>query len=223
MSNEIKETIKSFADKEMTRRQFMKVSGKTLAGVTLSAGMLSLFGACQHQIDEGMISVVALTEGLLVVNKDMCTGCIRCEIVCTTYNDGAASTGNARLKVTRNLMTNDKGAGMYFDLNEGWECYPDTCRQCQDPTYCIEACPPPFRAAGAIINDEGVIRITDACVGCGQCIPACPWGMITRNTVTGRPTKCENCAECIKVCPTAALRFVPWDAITAASQRPWPH
>ncbi|MCL2168516.1 MAG: 4Fe-4S binding protein [Defluviitaleaceae bacterium] len=223
MSTE-KETNKgllSFADKEMTRRQFMKISGKTLAGVTLSAGMLSLLGACQYQIDEGLITVTALTEGLLVVNKDVCSGCVRCEVICTTLKDGHVSTHNARLKVTRNLMTNANGVGMYHDLEEGWACYPDTCRQCQDPTYCIDACPPPFRAAGAIINDNGVIKITDACVGCGQCIPACPWGMIVRNTVTGFPTKCDNCGECIKFCPTGALKFIEWSDVAAAAQAHW--
>ena len=217
MSNEIKETKQGFLDKEMTRRQFMKVSGKTLAGVTLSAGMLSLMGCVQAQIDDGMVTVVALDGGLLVVNKDMCTGCIRCEIVCSTYNDGAASTANARLKVTRNLMSNENGVGMYNDMNDGWVCFPDTCRQCQSPTYCMDICPMP----GALVNEGGVIKITSSCINCGLCMGACPWRMITRNSVTGFPTKCENCGECIRVCPTSALRFIEWDAVAAAAQERW--
>ena len=224
MSTEIKETnqetnqgILGFANKEMTRRQFMKISGKTLAGVTLSAGMLSLLGACTYQIDEGLINLVALPNGLLVVNKDLCSGCVRCEVVCTTVNDGAVSTHNARLKVTRNLMINANGVGMYANLEEGWTCFPDTCRQCQSPTYCIDACP-----YDAIINDDGIIKIIpEMCEECELCIPACPWAMITMNTVTGKATKCDNCGECVRFCPTGALKFVPWDAVTAAAQEHW--
>ena len=35
-----------FLTADMTRRQFMKISGKSLAGLTLSASMLSLFEMC---------------------------------------------------------------------------------------------------------------------------------------------------------------------------------
>ena len=39
-----------FLTADMTRRQFMKISGKSLAGLTLSASMLSLFGCSQKQM-----------------------------------------------------------------------------------------------------------------------------------------------------------------------------
>ena len=39
-----------FLTADMTRRQFMKISGRSLAGLTLSASMLSLFGCSQQQI-----------------------------------------------------------------------------------------------------------------------------------------------------------------------------
>ena len=40
-----------FLTADMTRRQFMKISGKSLAGLTLSASMLSLFGCSQKQVE----------------------------------------------------------------------------------------------------------------------------------------------------------------------------
>ena len=40
-----------FLTADMTRRQFMKISGRSLAGLTLSASMLSLFGCSQQQVD----------------------------------------------------------------------------------------------------------------------------------------------------------------------------
>ena len=47
-----------FLTADMTRRQFMKISGKSLAGLTLSASMLSLFGCSQQQVDSGALSIV---------------------------------------------------------------------------------------------------------------------------------------------------------------------
>ena len=45
-----------FLTADMTRRQFMKISGKSLAGLTLSASMLSLFGCSQQQVDSGAVA-----------------------------------------------------------------------------------------------------------------------------------------------------------------------
>ena len=207
---------KKFMDENMTRRQFMKVSGKALAGLTLSASMLKLFGCTTRQVNRGLVSTRAMQEGLLVVNKDLCIGCVRCEVICSTVNDGAASTHNARLKVTRNLMTNRNGVGMYVDLESGWSCYPDTCRQC-NPAPCMQRCP--FNAISMV---NGISVVDPArCNSCGLCLPACPWQMISMNTVTGKATKCINCCECVRFCPTGVLKIVPWDAVTAAAQAHW--
>ena len=84
-----------FLTADMTRRQFMKISGKSLAGLTLSASMLSLFGCSQQQVDSGAVATWALPQGLLVVNADLCTGCQRCEINCTLTNDGVCSSTSA--------------------------------------------------------------------------------------------------------------------------------
>ena len=46
-----------FLTADMTRRQFMKISGKSLAGLTLSASMLSLFGCSQQQVDSGAVAL----------------------------------------------------------------------------------------------------------------------------------------------------------------------
>ena len=58
-----------FLTADMTRRQFMKISGKSLAGLTLSASMLSLFGCSQKQVDSGAVATWALPQGLLVVTQ----------------------------------------------------------------------------------------------------------------------------------------------------------
>lgn len=208
MSTEIKE---SFLDKQMTRRQFLKISGKSLAGLTVSATLLSLFGCSMQEIEDQQVSVWAIAQGLLVVNAAKCTGCERCEINCTLVNDGEASTYISRVKVSRNLHIHGK-EGMY---NRNFTYYPDTCRQCKDPA-CGNACP-----KDAIVTNAMGIRTVDEgkCIGCGACVEACPWHMPTVNKETGKSSKCIACGECAKGCPSGALQIVSWDEITAAAQK----
>ena len=206
-------------DEKVTRRQFLKISGKGLAGVTLSASMLKLFGCTTGQINRGQVATWSTPRGLLVVNAGICTDCQRCETNCTTVNDGYVSITNSRIKMTRNLMSNRNGYGMLASLTDGkhWTSFPDTCRQCANPP-CGNACP--FNAVYS--NAEGVKLVDEArCTGCGLCIPACPWQMATISTLTGKMVKCNSCGVCIDGCPSGALRMIPWTAVAAAAQREW--
>lgn len=159
-----------FLTADMTRRQFMKISGKSLAGLTLSASMLSLFGCSQQQVDSGAVATWALPQGLLVVNADLCTGCQRCEINCTLTNDGVCSSYISRVKIQRRLNLDGAGNGLLSGTDNCFVYFPDTCRQCEDPA-CGNACP-----QKAITTDDRGIRVvdTDKCIGCGACHDACP-------------------------------------------------
>lgn len=205
-------TQSGFQSKEMTRRQFLKISGKSLAGLALSASMLSVLGTSQAEVDSGAVTTWAMPQGLLVVNADKCVGCQRCEINCTLVNDGCAGSYISRVKVTRNLFSSRNGQGLYTD--DHWTYFPDTCRQCEDPA-CAKACP--MQAISA--NEQGVKVIDqEKCVGCGACTQACPWHMPTVNPVTQKSSKCIQCGACAAGCPSGALSIIPWDAVTAASQ-----
>ncbi|MFR8282395.1 MAG: hypothetical protein ACLU9R_00340 [Faecalibacterium sp.] len=129
-----------FLTADMTRRQFMKISGRSLAGLTLSASMLSLFGCSQQQVDSGAVATWALPQGLLVVNADLCTGCQRCEINCTLTNDGVCSSYISRVKIQRRLNLDGDGNGLLSGTDNCFVYFPDTCRQCEDPA-CGNACP----------------------------------------------------------------------------------
>jgi Fe-S-cluster-containing dehydrogenase component len=197
----------------------MKISGKSIAGLTISASMLQLLGCSQEQVDAGQVALFATPQGLMVVNADICTGCQRCESNCTTVNDGTVSYFNSRIKVTRNLMTNKNGIGMYADLYDGmsWPYFPDTCRQC-DEAPCAERCP-----VSAIYSDDRGVKLVneDTCIGCGICNMFCPWDMIVVNRDTNKAVKCVCCGVCIEGCPTGAISLVEWNAVEAAAQLPW--
>lgn len=205
MSNKVR-----FLDKDYTRRQFLKLSGKTLAGVTLSSTMLGTLGLTAAAAENA--TVWAMPQGLLVVDPDKCTGCMRCEINCSLVNDGVVSSHLSRIKMARNLTSSRNGNGLY--TQQPWIYFPDTCRQCEDPA-CGNACP-----MKAIYADENGIKKVDTskCVGCGACTQACPWHMPTVNPETQKSSKCIQCGACAAGCVTGALTIVPWDKIAAAAQ-----
>jgi len=90
---------------------------------------------------------------------------------------------------------------------------PGACMHCENPT-CVEACP-----TGATYKDKatGEVIINDAlCIGCGNCIPACPYNARFRNEIKRKADKCNYCPErraqgllpaCVDTCPTKARVF----------------
>ncbi len=205
-----------FLTADMTRRQFMKISGKSLAGLTLSASMLSLFGCSQQQVDSGAVATWALPQGLLVVNADLCTGCQRCEMMCTLKNDGRVCQEIARVRVWDNY---NFGAGPdtnegSFGLGEGaCEFTVEHCKQCADP-QCANYCP--VHAISADSKTGARVVDPSICIGCGMCSQACPWNMPRIDPQTNTSTKCISCGRCAEQCPNGAIQFIDWQDIAQA-------
>ena len=49
------------------------------------------------------------------------------------------------------------------------------------------------------------------CLGCGDCIEACPYGALSMNRQTGMPivdaTKCVGCGKCVRACPRSLFEL----------------
>lgn len=211
------DTKKTLMDREYTRRQFMKLSGKGLAGVALSSTLLSLMGCTRSQAEAGLVDTIATPDFLLVANRAKCTGCQRCEVNCTLANDGDAHPYMARIRVRQNVNFGDQGPTDDYKHGDGcfglWGFKPDTCKQCADPA-CVNVCPMKAISAdpvtGARVIDE------DKCVGCGACVNACPWHMPRVDVEKHKSTKCISCGACVAGCPTSALRMIPWEDVAKA-------
>lgn len=90
---------------------------------------------------------------------------------------------------------------------------PMVCMHCSDPT-CAEVCP-----ADAIKqNEDGVVQssLKPRCIGCSNCVYACPFGIPKMVTEFDQMMKCDMCYDrtseglkpmCASVCPSDALWY----------------
>lgn len=161
----------------------------------------------------------------VIVNPQKCVGCKACEIACfaahNQYNPMGGTIGTIETPIVPRLYT----------VKIKNKTLPIQCRHCEEAP-CLSSCP-----ENAIHQrDEGVIIDEASCVGCKNCVMACPFGAISLmpeykdgqaavqyqclETAEGLINKsrivaykCDLCyskAEkaCIKACPKGALKLV---------------
>ncbi|MBN2358397.1 MAG: cytochrome b/b6 domain-containing protein [Deltaproteobacteria bacterium] len=144
---------------------------------------------------------------------DRCVGCGACIIAC--QEEWSLPPGVARNWV-RPLWP--QGEQPVFTHCVG------LCNHCQDAP-CIGACP-----TGATYRDHNnrVVVDANACIGCGYCAHACPWGARTVRQDTGVVDKCDFCAPlvdagyppaCVATCPAEARLFGDLDEREGALSR----
>jgi len=125
---------------------------------------------------------------LIVSDADRCTGCECCVLACSGAHFRAFSPANACI---------------WVKVKEPIEIKVFTCQQCMVPA-CLEACP-----VGAIHKKDGVVVVhADECLGCGACVPECPFGAIVISSISGKAIKCDLCGgdpACISACIHQAL------------------
>lgn len=144
-----------------------------------------------------------MTQLALVVDDELCFDCKACEVACKQEND--VPTG------VRWIMVIPVGPKKVGD-NLIARFVPTLCLHCAKPP-CAEACPVDAikkRGDGTVIIDEGL------CIGCGDCIPACPFSVIGIDPQKNVAQKCTLCLHrieegrlpaCVQACPSQAIYF----------------
>jgi Fe-S-cluster-containing dehydrogenase component len=96
---------------------------------------------------------------------------------------------------------------------------PQVCMHCEDP-ICAKVCP-----ADAIKKtDDGVVQssLKPRCIGCSNCVLACPFGVPKYLVSIDQMMKCDLCYDrtsvgkrpmCATVCPSQALAFTTLEDI----------
>jgi Fe-S-cluster-containing dehydrogenase component len=130
-------------------------------------------------------------EKYLLAFPELCTGCNRCAYACSAEKTGMFMPSRSRIHINN------------FPL-EGFSA-PSICFQCANPD-CIKACP-----EEAIYRNTSDVVIIDQekCVGCGDCVEACPYGMIGLDEKNSA-YKCDYCGgdpACVEECEPKAILF----------------
>ena len=130
---------------------------------------------------------------MLVIEPQLCTGCMQCELACAWVQTGTFQPARSLIRVN------------VFDEEASYAPY--TCVQC-DEAWCLNACP-----VNAISIDETTqAKVVTAalCIGCHLCTIACPFGTVFTLPKTDKAAKCNLCGgdpACARACPTGAIKF----------------
>ncbi len=141
-----------------------------------------------------------------------CVGCKTCQVACKQRN-------NLPMGITyREVHTFEVGV------------YPDatmyhvatTCNHCENPA-CVRACP---TSAMHVSDEDGTVQHDDdVCIGCQQCVNACPYGVpryFPELKIVGKCYACKDTRDfdgaptCVAACGQRALEFGPLGELQAA-------
>lgn len=163
----------------------------------------------------------------LAIDLDTCVGCQACVTACKGWNDqgegyvaglsdqdpyGAEPMGAFLNRVHSYQVQPDMGFAQTVT-------FPRSCLHCQDAP-CVTVCP---TGASYKRAEDGIVLVNEsACIGCGLCAWACPYGAREMDPTQHVMKKCTLCVDriynetlpeedrepaCVRTCPTGARHF----------------
>ena len=128
-----------------------------------------------------------------------CMACKSCELACALRHSASGDINTAICEHPRPLSR-------LSIVHSDGKLHLITCVHCKRPK-CIEVC-----KASAITKDgDGVVTIDDEiCIGCLECVEACPFGAIQMRD--HEAVKCDLCSgaaelSCVLACKCGALIY----------------
>ncbi len=161
----------------------------------------------------------------LAIDLDTCVGCHACVISCKEWN-----TSNYGAPLSDIDAFGENPIGTFLNRVHTYEVetenndykvvhFPKSCLHCEDAP-CVTVCP---TGASYKREEDGIVLVNeDACIGCGLCAWACPYGAREMDADAGVMKKCTLCIDriyneniveedrqpaCVRACPTNARHY----------------
>jgi formate dehydrogenase iron-sulfur subunit len=159
-----------------------------------------------------------MAEKVKLIDVAKCTGCRGCQLACKQWNGlpagqtVAAGSYQNPPDLQPNTWTLIRFQEVAAKDGVKWLFRKDGCMHCTNAA-CVKVCP-----SGALYySDLGTVGIIkERCIGCKECVAACPFEIPRYDSVTDKVYKCDLCFSrirvdlspaCVKSCPTGALTF----------------
>jgi len=136
----------------------------------------------------------------IFVDSTRCIGCRSCEAACRECD---SHKGESMIMVD------------FVNRAYSVATQPTLCMHCSDPVApCAQVCP----VMAILITPEGVVQQAEPsrCIGCMNCVYACPFGVPKFDVEARLMKKCNLCFDrtsqglqpwCTQVCPTQAIWY----------------
>jgi len=136
----------------------------------------------------------------MFIDPSRCIGCRACEAACRECD---SHKGESMIMVD------------FVDRELSVATQPTVCMHCEDPVApCAQVCP----VLAITITADGVVQQaeTSRCIGCRNCVYACPFGVPKFDSEARLMKKCNLCYDrtsqglrpwCAQACPTQAIWY----------------
>jgi formate dehydrogenase iron-sulfur subunit len=159
-----------------------------------------------------------MAEKTKLIDVSKCTGCRGCQLACKQWNQQPAKQMENRgtYQNPPDLQANTWTLIRFQEIADKdgvkWLFRKDGCMHCTDAA-CVKVCP-----SGALHYTEyGTVGIHhERCIGCKECVTACPFDIPRYDQASDKIYKCDLCLTriqaalepaCVKACPTGTLKF----------------